>query len=191
MRAVNLLPRAEARRSVKATAPIITGVAASVLVTGILCAGFLMTSATVAKKRDALDAARAELALVPPPAPKPSGSASNLAGEETARVGALQAAINGRMAWDRVLREVSLVLPGDVWLTNMSLASPSGTPTAGFAIAGTTYSQDSVARLLSRLEVIPDLTNVQLQRSEVATTSKRGLVTFSIIANIRAPGATA
>src|SRR5206468_12144517 len=59
MKAVNLLPRAEARRSVKAGAPVITGVVAAIVVTGVLCAGFLMTSATVAKKRDALDAAQA------------------------------------------------------------------------------------------------------------------------------------
>ena len=149
MRAVNLLPRAEARRSVKASAPIITGVVGAIVVTGVLCVGFLTTSATVAKKRDALDAARAELALVPPPPPKQSGADATLAGEESQRISALQSALNGRVAWDRILREISLVLPNDVWLSSMTLNAP-GTG-QGLSINGSTYSHDSVARLLSRL----------------------------------------
>ncbi len=188
MRAVNLLPRADARRSVKASAPIITGVVGAVLVTGVLCVGFLTTSATVAKKRDALDAARAELALVPPPPPKQSGADATLAGEELQRATALQGALNGRVAWDRVLREISLVLPSDVWLSAMTLNAP-GTG-QGLSINGSTYSHDSVARLLSRLAVVPDLTNVQLQHSAFAHAGKHGLVAFTVIADLRAPGAT-
>ncbi len=192
MRAVNLLPRAEARRSVKASLPVITGVVAAVVVTAALCAGFLVSSAAVAHKRDQLDAARAELALIPPPAPKQSGTEAALAGEESQRIGALQSALTGRVAWDRVLREVSLVLPSDVWLSAMTLNAPD--PTAalgqGFTITGSTYSHDSVARLLSRLELVPDLTNVQLQNSSFAKSGKHGLVSFTIIADIRAAGAT-
>ena len=188
MKAVNLLPRAEARRSVKAGAPVITGVVAAIVVTGVLCAGFLMTSATVAKKRDALDAAQAELALVPPPAPKQSGADATLAGEELARATALQAALNGRVAWDRILREISLVLPSDVWLSSMTLNAPGAGQ--GLSLAGTTYSHDSVARLLSRLAVVPDLENIQLQHSQFARSGKHGLVSFTILAELRAPGAT-
>jgi Tfp pilus assembly protein PilN len=188
MRAVNLLPRAEARRSVKASAPIITGVVSAVLVTGVLCVGFLTTSATVAKKRDALDAARAELALVPPPAPKQSGADATLASDESQRVTALQSALDGRVSWDRILREISLVLPSDVWLTAMTLNAP-GTG-QGLSINGSTYSHDSVARLLSRLAVVPDLSNIQLQHSQFAHAGKHGLVSFTIIADLRAPGAT-
>lgn len=188
MKAVNLLPRAEARRSVKAGAPVITGVVGAVLVTAVLCAGFLMSSAAVAKKRDALDAARAELALVPPPAAKQSSAEASLAGEESARVTALQSALNGRVAWDRILREISLVLPSDVWLSSMSLSAPIDTQ--GLSLTGSTYSHDSVARLLSRLEVVPDITNVQLQHSSFERNGKHGLVSFTIVADLRAAGAT-
>ncbi len=187
MRAVNLLPRAEARRSVKGNLPVITGVVGAVVVTAALCTGFLMSSATVAKKRDQLDAARAELALVPPPAAKQSSAGTELAGEESQRVAALQTALDGRIAWDRVLREVSLVLPSDVWLSTMTLTAPDPGTTAGqgFSIAGSTYSHDSVARLLSRLELVPDLTNVQLQSSTFTKAGKHGLVSFTILADIR------
>jgi len=39
-------------------------------------------------------------------------------------VTALSAALTSRVAWDRVFREFSLVLPDDVWLTTLSAKSP-------------------------------------------------------------------
>ena len=48
-----------------------------------------------------------------------------LAAEKGARVGALSAALTSRIAWDRVLRQVSLVLPEDVWLTSLSATAPT------------------------------------------------------------------
>src|SRR6266478_4119102 len=149
MRAVNLLPRETARSGLKPTAPVLTGVIGSVLVTTALCVGFLLESAKVAEKRNELDAARAELALVPPPAATGPSDANGLAGQEAARATALQAALSGRIAWDRLLREVSMVLPKDVWLSSMTLSAPvvgdlTGTP---FILIGNAYSHDGVARL--------------------------------------------
>src|SRR5207247_10795231 len=40
--------------------------------------------------------------------------------------------------------------------------------TVQFIMQGRTYSHDGVARLLSRLQVVPDLTNVQLQSSTLS-----------------------
>ena len=45
----------------------------------------------------------------------------------------LGTALGNRIAWDRVLREVSLVLPNDVWLETMSTnggSSGRGDPSA-------------------------------------------------------------
>jgi Tfp pilus assembly protein PilN len=78
-----------------------------------------------------------------------------------------------RIAWDRVLREVSLVIPSDVTLLSLTMTAPttaSAAPGAapgsaaaqGFVIQGTAFSYDSVARLLSRLALVPDLSNVTL-----------------------------
>ena len=85
---------------------------------------------------------------------------------------ALSTALTSRIAWDRVFREFSLVLPDDVWLTTLTAKSPispltnvrrrTGAAPSQFTIQGRTYSHDGVARLLSRLQVVPDLTNVQL-----------------------------
>ena len=99
--------------------------------------------------------------------------------------------MTGRIAWDRLLREVSLVLPNDVWLSSMILSAPipgvvGGTP---FQIVGNAYSQEGVARFLSRLAVIPDLSNVQLDHSNKLSPGQRSNVEFKITAMIRQPGA--
>jgi len=191
MRAVNLLPREEPRSTLKkANLPVLAGVVATVIVTTILCAAFLLENAAVAGKRNELDAARAELALVPPPPPKQSADQASLAGVEAARAVALQTALDGRVAWDRLLRNISLVLPPDVWLTSMTLASPTFTngQGGGFELSGNAYSHDGVARLLSRLALVPDLQNVALDHSNQTSPGKHGTVDFKIVADVRQPG---
>lgn len=194
MRSVNLLPRDDEKRGLRITPPVATGVVAGVLVVTVLAAGYLMESAKVTTSRSDLDAARAELALVPPPSPPAPGSEHNLSGEQTARVAALQTAINGRIAWDRVLREVALVLPSDVWLDHLTVTSPTIAPTGeggvptGFDITGRAFSHEGVARLLSRLQILPDLSDVTLNHSRTTSPGNQNApVEFKIVATIRAP----
>jgi hypothetical protein len=193
MRAVNLLPKDDGQRgpSWRDNPLVIGGVVGAVLVTAVLAASFLTASTSVADSQKLADAAQAELAATPVPAPTDSGT-SAIALEKGSRIGALSAALSGRLAWDRVLREVSLVLPDDVWLTSLSATAPvaaSPTSAAGFSINGRTYSHDGVARLLARLSVVPHLSNVQLQHSTIAfSDSGRQLVEFSINATVKAAG---
>jgi Tfp pilus assembly protein PilN len=153
----------------------------------------LSAGGTVNSKQGELDALRAQIAAVPAPAPTKDTSGDDaLAADKGARVGALSAALSGRIAWDRVLRQVSLVLPEDVWLTNLTAAAPDPAavvPGSGFTLTGSTYSQNGVARFLSRLGVIPDLANVRLQASQSALVNERELVQFTILADVRPPGA--
>ena len=78
--------------------------------------------------------------------------------------------------------------------TSSTSSSSSTTPvlggTLGFNIEGHTYSHDAVARLLSRLSVIPDLEHVQLVTSEETVLGSRTAIHFKIAANVRAPGAS-
>jgi Tfp pilus assembly protein PilN len=205
MRAVNLLPRDVAKtKSRQVSAPVVTGMVVAVVVVTVLAAGFVRESAKVSHRRTDLDAARAELALIPAPAPVDSTSAT-LAGEQTKRVAALQGALNGRIAWDRVLREISLVRPRDVWLSALTLQAPTAsnvTPTPGaapppastssdFTMTGNAFSHRGVARLLSRLALVPDLEEVMLDNStRNADLGKRGAVDFTVVAGVRPPGAT-
>jgi Tfp pilus assembly protein PilN len=208
MRAVNLLPREEPKQDRKrAGAPLITGVATAGILAAVLVGGFVHESAGVAAKRTELDAVRTELSLVPKPAPVENVSAT-LVTEETRRSTALSAAINGRIAWDRLLREISLVLPDDVWLGSLSLQAPVATSPADatvtpppaaatttpvpstFTMNGTTFTHEGVARLLSRLTLVPGLEDVTLVSSTKTKVGKRAAVAFSLAASIRAPGGT-
>ena len=195
MRAVNLLPKDDGRQrgpSFRDNPLVIGAVVGSVLITALLAAMFLTASTSVADNQKHRDAVVAELASTPVPAPVVPG-ASELEQEKNARIGALSAALSGRLAWDRVLREVSLVLPDDVWLSSLSATAPVGasasTAAAGFSINGRTYSHDGVARLLARLAVVPHLSNVQLLHSSVAISQTgRQVVEFSIVANVKGAG---
>jgi Tfp pilus assembly protein PilN len=217
MKAVNLLPREVTnKRSRRPSAPLIVAFVTGVVVLTVLFAGYFKQSATVSQKRTELQAARAELALVPAPS-EPDTAVTTLKGEQAKRVTALQSALNGRVAWDRVLREVSLVLPSDVWLSSLTLQAPDaatgipGAVTGGtttttttttpsttssaptdFVLSGKSFSHTGVARLLSRLALVPDLERVTLNHStrSEATTGKRPSVEFSVVAGVRAPGGT-
>ena len=198
MRAVNLLPGGDAKRS-KTNVPVLVGVAGAVVVCALLSFMFLSASSQVRDKQNELSAINAQIAVIPPP-PPPDAAGAALASQQKARLTALSGALSKRVAWDRVLRNLSLVLPSDVWLSTLSASSPASpasavvpvlaagaTPT-GFQLSGYTYSQQGVARLLSRLEVLPDLTNVQLQNSSQSLIGTQNIVQFVIAASVR--GAT-
>lgn len=191
MRAVNLLPKDAAKPQRRPPNPLVlVGGGGGLLVVAALGLMVMNASGSLVEKRDAVADAELRLALVPKPAQPPSPVDTTLAQEQQLRTGALTAALGTRVAWDRVLRRFSLVLPDDVWLTSLAArapvapAAPAAAPT-GFTIVGYTYSHDGVARLLSRLAVVPDLTNVQLQRSALGEMAGRGIVEFSIVADVK------
>ena len=193
MRAVNLIPRDDRRQRGAAqrreNPVLIGGVAGTVLVTAIIAAWFLTASAGVADNQKRRDAAQAQLASTPVPPPTVPET-TGLEQEKTARVAALSTALAGRLAWDRLLREFSLVLPDDVWLTQLTAQAPGGSAQAGFSITGKTYSHDGVARLLARLAVVPHLSGVQLQHSNAEPSeSGRKIVEFQINATVKVAGA--
>ena len=198
MRAVNLLPRDEGRARRQPGAVLLTAILGSVLLTAVLCGWFMMASSGVSDKQAALDGAKAELMAIPPPEP-PDTSQSTLVAEKDARLTVLGTALGSRIAWDRVLREVSLVLPEDVWLETMSTNGPDpaaaaapppagqtpAAPIGAFSITGYTYSHDGVARLLARLSVLPQLDRPALGSSVVDTTKARDVVKFTINAALK------
>ena len=201
MRAVNLLPRDQGQHSIKKESlPVLVGACSGVLVAAVLGAMFMMGSGKVAAQQRKLDDLNRIYRALPPPPAGPSAAQQQLAGEQSARVSALSSALTSRVAWDRIFREFSLVLPDDVWLTTLTAKSPvspatnvsSGSGTGApsqFVITGRTYSHDGVARLLSRLQVVPDLTNVQLMSSTLSKVGRQDVVDFSIAADLKVAGA--
>ena len=224
MRAVNLLPRdLQHAKSIRNEDPaVVVGSALGVVVMIAVGAAFFTAHSHANAQQKRLTEARLELAqlsqkkrpqhttprpqvpitpIVPPPA---------VTGQEATWLSAVSGVLSQRIAWDRVLREVSLVIPDDVTLASLTMTAPTSAavvpgvapppPTQGFVISGSAYSYDSVARLLSRLALVPDLTGVTLTGSNQgtggtggSTGSSGGPVQFNISAAVKgaAPAAPA
>ena len=71
---------------------------------------------------------------------------------------ALSAALSRRVAWDRIFRELSLVLPDDVWLATLSAKAPVSSSVAAApapAAAGTTVAATSSRSTATRTRTRP------------------------------------
>lgn len=184
MRAVNLLPRDTKLGDRTVNVPAVVGAGMGVVVVAALVGGFVLESSKVSSAQRALDQAKQELASTPLPpagAPKPAPTAPAVTATEQPLLQAVSSAIAQRIAWDRILGEFSRVVPSDVWLNSLTLTTPApGTTSNGVTLSGTTYSYDSVARLLSRLSLVPDLNSVTL----ASTTRSGRLVQFSVNAGV-------
>lgn len=204
MRAVNLLPQDLARTRKPVNRVALAGVAGGAAISMLLGALYLNAQATVTDRELELSAAQAELAAIPKPNVQGSED-QQLALERAGRITAVSQALGSRVGWDRLFRELSSVLPGDVWLTDLQAKAPSqapaaaagtdaqttpATPDSAFTIQGYTYTQEGVARFLARLAVVPDLTNVGLQSSTRGPLAGQEVFQFTITAQIRPTGAT-
>jgi hypothetical protein len=229
MRAVNLLPiDLQVRKSIRHEDPaVVVGSALGVVVMIFLGAAFFMAHGHATSEQKRLTDARLELAALSvhkKPTPKPKKVAPitpivpppTITNEEASWLSAVSTSLSQRIAWDRVLREVSLVMPDDVTLTSMTMTAPTASavvpgavtasaPAQGFVIAGSAFSYDSVARLLSRLSLVPDLSDVTLTSTGSAgaagttgstgstggSSSAAGGVTFNISAAVKGAPAPA
>src|SRR4051812_31849410 len=197
MRAVNLLPidQRAGGKSIRHEDPaVVVGSALGVVVMIALIASFLTAHGKANAQEAKLTAARLELAqlsekrkaelaklkpvkqtapvtpIVPPP---------SVTGQEASWLSSVSQVLGQRIAWDRLLREVSLVMPSDVSLSALTMTTPTTVvgapaPAQGFVITGSAYSYDSVARLLSRLALVPDLESVTLSNTSGATDGAAG-----------------
>jgi Tfp pilus assembly protein PilN len=203
MRAVNLLPRqqVEQRRERPNTVVHVAAIGGAAVLLALV-GGFLVANRSVNRQRQALSTARAVLAVTPAHHVSAQTQAfrQQVLTQREQRSLALASAIGKRVAWDRILRRFALVLPDDVWLTglvgNVPLAGTTATTTptttsalpaaaTELTINGYTYSQDSVARLMERLQVVPDLKNVQLKSSTYQQLAGRPVYAFTIVSDIR------
>ena len=237
MKAVNLLPRDTPKRArKKLTLGFQLTLVSPIVIGAILAAGFLLASSKVNDHEATLQALQHELASIPPRVEQPQTN-QQLALQRDQRIQALGGALQSRVSWDRILREISSVLPEDVWLTSLSATSPAAPAppapppppstdttstdttstdttstdttstdttaapapvpaapvapvTSPLSIAGYTYSQEGVARFMSRLAVIPELQDVKLVTSALADVNGRKVVSFSITAGVLSPIAT-
>ena len=218
MRAVNLLPKdLQNAKSIRHEDPaVVVGSALGVVVMIALGSAFFVAHGKAAAQQKQLTEARLELAQLSQqkrPAPKPVKPAApitpivpppTVTGQEASWLSAVSTNLSQRIAWDRVLREVSLVVPDDVTLTQLTMTAPTPASEAaaaapgatsssqGFVIQGNAFSYDSVARLLSRLALVPDLSNVNLASTGSGTapgssSAPSSGVSFNITATVAGP----
>ncbi|MEO5632266.1 type IV pilus assembly protein PilM [Gaiella sp.] len=205
MRGVNLIPGDAAKqKSTRKTALTIAGPVA--IAVPLVALGFLYVGArgSASDSQSQIDAVAAEIASLPKPAaPR---IAANIVGDEAVRATAVASVLGGRVAWDAVFRDLSLVLPANVWLQSLSLAQPESIdPASAAAVAaplpgqapaapsavkidGFTYDQPDVARLLARLAVLPTLERVTLVSSEQSKVGDKAVVHFVIVADLKNAG---
>ena len=109
---------------------------------------------------------------------------------------ALAAALGRRVPWDQVLLDVARVLPSQTAVTTLSVQAPASAAAPAAAVAGSegllltgvTFTQPTVALVLDRLELVPQLIDVQLQSSTKTTLEERDARQFTIVAGIRPEG---
>ena len=178
MKAVNLVPSEQRRAK-----PSGKGAGGSYVVLGLLAVLLVMAVAYVttsnkvnenetkaAEARQQAEAYEAQAAQL--------GSFTNFAAIKEQRLAAVVAAAQTRFDWERLMREVSRVMPTDSWLqttdasvhgesTAGSPADPAAlTPTGPAAtFVGCTPRQSDVAKILVRLRNMHRVTDVELNES--------------------------
>jgi Tfp pilus assembly protein PilN len=99
------------------------------------------------------------------------------------RIATVRSLADSRFDWERVMRELSLVLPGDVWLTSLTAsATPSDSTGAeggsasglrgaiagpALELSGCAAGQEAVAGFVTILKDIDGVTRVGIQTSEL------------------------
>jgi Tfp pilus assembly protein PilN len=180
VRPVNLLPPEDRRGD---RAPLRAGKLSYVIV-GVLALGLaavtllVVTSNQIGEREADLTnlqqqeaAARAEAQALAPYA--------EFAALTQSRVSTVTSLAQSRFDWERVMRELALVLPDDVWLTKLNASASSGASASGvvgatsdasiegpsLSMTGCGKGHESVARLLQALRDIDGVTRVGLSRS--------------------------
>jgi Tfp pilus assembly protein PilN len=184
MRPVNLIPPEERHGE---RTPARTGPLAYIIV-GVLAAGLLMVSVMVLTSNQISDR-ESEIASLEAQEASAQQEATSLssytqfASLEQARIETVTALAQSRFDWDRVLRELAIVIPVDVQLTELdgkvspdaesassssSTSSSSGDSTItgpSLDISGCAASHDAVARFAAALKDIDGVTRVEIQSS--------------------------
>jgi Tfp pilus assembly protein PilN len=192
MRAVNLLPKdagvSPRRRS---AAPILLAATAPFLAGSLVFVGWSIEHRAVAQKRSDLGTVRALTKQTKPTSAAVVRIDALLVSEGLARRTALDSALVDQSNWYSMLRDLARVLPSNVWLTQLNAASPTqadpsttAAASSSFSIQGYTYSQESVAHLLERLQLLPTLTDVTLGSSTAAASGTKLLVQFQVTATV-------
>jgi Tfp pilus assembly protein PilN len=187
MRAVNLLPEKHRPRrptgGQRGSSYVLLGVLGAIVVAVLL---YVLTANSINQAKTDIASAKDEAARANAQAEQ-LGAYGDFAKVKAERVAAVKQLAEGRMDWERLVRELAHVLPGGVWIQNASAAdspadatasgasssSSSSTtdPNAGpsLTIQGCAPDQRSVAVSLVRLRELQGAVDVKLDHSAAPT----------------------
>jgi Tfp pilus assembly protein PilN len=181
MRAVNLIPVEERRGE---SAPARTGALVYIVVGAVLAAFAGMMTLVLASNE--INDRKAEISRLETEEAQARARAEALASYSQfrsvhdQRVATVTSLADSRFDWERIMRELSLVLPGDVWLTEMTgtvrpdvnvdeaaeVALRDSAAGPALEIIGCAAGQEAVGGFISALRDIDGVTRVGMLRSE-------------------------
>lgn len=187
MRPVNLIPPEDRRGD---QAPLRTGPLSYILLGGLVLVlvgvvALVLTGNQISEREGEVATLKREDAMAAAKATQ-LASYTEFQSLAEARVRTVQSLADSRFDWERVLRELALVLPSDVSLTELSASSGggAGAEAAGgseaasglsagvsgpsLSLAGCTNGQKGVASFVTALKDIDGVTRVGVQSSEMA-----------------------
>jgi Tfp pilus assembly protein PilN len=194
MRAVNLLPEnAYAPKQRLPHAPVVLAATVPVLAGALVYLGYSLEHSQVVDRQTTLGVVQSQIAELGP-SPELVAKSSTVQSERIAREAALQDALSKRVPWDVTFDRLARLLPDGSWLTSLTAQSPtpsSGEVTTstttnptGFTAAGYADTHDTIALILSRLSLVPGLTNVALTSTTSTTIGSKHVVQFNITAQV-------
>ena len=176
MRPINLIPPEERRShgTMTRTGPlayIIVGALAVALIGVVM---LVLTANSISDRQQEVKTLEGERTAAVSEVEKfaPYASFQEVAESRTQTIAALA---DSRFDWSRVIRQLSLVLPSDVYLTNLTASAGGGsseTSTGGLLgpslnLGGCAVNQDTVAALVASLKEIDGVTRVGLTHSSL------------------------
>lgn len=186
MRPVNLIPPEDRRGG---QAPLRTGPFAYVVLGALVIALLGVTALVLADNQ--ISERKAEVAELTREDAAAKARAERLAAYtqfqilSEQRVATVSSLADSRFDWERVMRELSLVLPSDVWLVALSASATPGvsvgggsgggssglraaTPGPALELSGCAAGQESVAGFVTALRDIDGVTRVGVDSSQLA-----------------------
>jgi Tfp pilus assembly protein PilN len=185
MRPVNLIPVEDRHGQ---NAPLRTGPVAYIVIGALVLAlagvtMLVLTDNKVADSKSELAQVKSEDAAAKARA-ESLASYTQFAALHEQRVVTISSLADSRFDWERVMRELALILPHDVWLNSLEASASSeaggsgGTSGGGslsssiagpsLAISGCAAGQDAVANFVTALKDIDGVTRVGVESSELA-----------------------
>jgi Tfp pilus assembly protein PilN len=199
VRRINLLP-SEERAKVKRERGLMYALLGLILVVGVLGALYVFEMQKKGDKQTELNGLSAQLSQLQ----QQTSALQVYAQQESQRAGMTQVSsqiYDSRVIWSSIAEEISLLTPEECGLTQPTptvppamlagsalggaAGAPSATGGADINLTGEAYTHRDVAEFMTRLGLMPQLTNITLVSATKSTSAESGdVIAFQITASL-------